>query len=137
MKGRHAAHQGAAHPRQRDHGSKQDHAIEPAMPGIGRAQENRRAHGMRQCEDRRRAVRQHDVVDEGFEVDLVLREIAHIALAPVAQLWAIHTVERPHVADDGVTPRVCGVGMPGIRYVHISWYYVLMYRTSAKGLRKP
>ena len=86
---------GPAHPRQRDHGREQHHAIEPAMPGMGRAQENRRAHGMRQRKDRRRTVRQHDLVDEGFEVDLVLREIAHVAFAPIAQRAFRHPLPAP------------------------------------------
>src|SRR6266487_5286645 len=36
-------------------------------------------------------------------------------------------VERPHIADDGVTPLVRGIGMPRIRYVHIYRSCVPLY----------
>src|SRR5215212_1481589 len=54
---------------------------------------------------------------------LVGRRKIHIQLALVSQLWAINAVERSQIADDCMAPFVGGVGVPGIRYVHIFWCY--------------
>ena len=48
-------------------------------------QHHRAAHRMRQREIGRRAIRQHHLLHEGFDVDLEVGEIAHIALARIAQ----------------------------------------------------
>src|SRR5215204_2609735 len=55
------------------------------MPLIGRTQKNRSTHRMREREDRRWAVRQHDFVNEGCQVDAVIVETAHIAAQRIAQ----------------------------------------------------
>ena len=49
------------------------------------AQHHRAAHRMRQREMRRRAIRQHHLLHEGFDVDFEIGEIADIALARIAQ----------------------------------------------------
>ncbi len=68
-----------------DHRRRQHHAVEPALAGMRDAQHHRPAHRMRQREMRRRAIRQHHLLHEGFDVHLVIGEIADIALARIAQ----------------------------------------------------
>ena len=46
-------------------------------------------------EDRRRAIRQHDLAHEGFEIGVVFGEVAHIALAAVAQRAVGETLAAP------------------------------------------
>ena len=48
-------------------------------------QHHRAAHRMRQREIGRRAIRQHHLLHEGFDVDLEIGEVADIALARIAQ----------------------------------------------------
>src|SRR5262249_40659175 len=54
-----------------------------------------RTHGMGEREDRRRAVRQHDLVDESIEVDLILGEAAYVAFVWVAQRALRHPLAAP------------------------------------------
>jgi hypothetical protein len=71
------------------------------MPGIGGAQQNRGTHGLPEREQRRRAVRKNDLVDEGFEIDLILREIPHVAFARVAQRPVRQALSAPIEGGDG------------------------------------
>ena len=48
-------------------------------------QHHRAAHRMRQREIWRRTIRQHHLLHEGLDVDFEIGEIAHIALARIAQ----------------------------------------------------
>src|SRR6185437_10322948 len=68
-----------------DHRRGQHHAIEPALAGIGHAQQHRAAHRMRQRKERRRAVRQHHLPHEGLDVDFVIGKAPDIAFARIAQ----------------------------------------------------
>ena len=70
---------------ERDQRRGQHHAVEPAVAAMGGADQNGGAGGMAERENRRRAIRQHDFAHEGFEIGVVFGEIAHIALAAVAQ----------------------------------------------------
>ncbi len=72
-------------PRQVDHRRRQHHAVEPAFAGMRHPQHDRAAHRMGQREMRRRTIRQHHLLHEGFDVDLVIGEVADIALARIAQ----------------------------------------------------
>ncbi len=71
--------------RQVDHRCRQHDAIEPALARVREPQQHRAAHRMRQREIRRRAIRHHHLLHEGLDVDLVVGERAHIALAGIAQ----------------------------------------------------
>ena len=72
-------------PRKIDHRRRQHDAVEPALAGMRDPQHHRAAHRMRQREIRRRTIRQHHLLHEGFDVDFEVGEIAHIALARIAQ----------------------------------------------------
>ncbi len=50
------------------------------------AQQHRAAHRMRQRKVRRWTIRHHHLLDKRLNVDFVVGEIPHVALAPVAQL---------------------------------------------------
>ena len=86
----------ATHSRQPDHRRQQHHAVEPARSSrMGGAQQNRRTHGLGKRKERRRTVRQNDLVDEAVEIDLIFIEIAHIAFAWVAQRTVRHPLPAP------------------------------------------
>jgi hypothetical protein len=68
-----------------DHRRAQHHAVEPSVPVRRRPHQHRGTHRMPEREKRRRTVRQHDFLHEGFEIDVVLGKAAHMALAAVAQ----------------------------------------------------
>ena len=55
------------------------------LPAYASAQQHRAAHRMGKREMRRRTVRQHHLLHEGFDVDLVVGEVADIAFARIAQ----------------------------------------------------
>ena len=68
-----------------DQRRRQHHAVEPAVAAMRGADQHRRAGGMTDGENRRRAIRQHDLAHEGLEIAVVFGEVAHIALAPIAE----------------------------------------------------
>src|ERR1700682_2353435 len=55
------------------------------MPRVSGAQKNGRAHGMGERKDRRGTIRKDNLMDESFQINLVLREVAHVTLAPIPQ----------------------------------------------------
>ena len=83
----------------------QHHAVEPAMAAVRGADENRRAGGMAEREDRRRTIRQHDLAHEGLEIAVVFGKIAHIALASVAERTIRQTLPAPVERGDRKTAR--------------------------------
>src|SRR6516162_7205869 len=58
---------------------------------------------MGERENRRWAVRQHHVVDERFEIDLIPGEIAHVAFERVSQGALRHALAAPIQRGDGKT----------------------------------
>ena len=86
--------------RQRDHRRQQHHAIEPPVSGVSGVQQDRCAHGLAECKQRRRAVRENDLVDEALEINLVLGEIAHVTLARVAERPLRHALAAPIEGGD-------------------------------------
>src|SRR5262245_10290510 len=65
------------------------------MSGMGGAQQDRCAHRLTEGEQGRRTVGQDDFIDEALEIDLVLREIAHVALERVAQRSIRQSLSAP------------------------------------------
>ncbi len=63
------------------HRCREDDAVEPALAARRGAEQHGRAHGMAESENRRRAIRQHDLAHEGFEVGVEIGEVAHMAFA--------------------------------------------------------
>src|SRR5262245_57762379 len=84
-----------AHQVEIEHRRRQDDAVEPAPVAIGRAHQHVRPHRMGKRKERRRAIGQHDLLHEGFEIDLVLGEIEDVALAAVAQRPLRQTLAAP------------------------------------------
>ena len=68
-----------------DHRRGQHDAVEPLPPVLHRADQHRRAHRMAERVIRRRAVGQHDLLHEGFEVAVVFGEVVDVALARIRQ----------------------------------------------------
>jgi hypothetical protein len=71
--------------RQVYHRRAEHEALEQFEAGMCDAQHDRAAHRMGQRKIGRRTIRQHDLLDEGRHVDLVLRKILDMALERIAQ----------------------------------------------------
>ncbi len=82
----HARRQLGGVTRQIDHRRRKYDTIEPAPADMGDAQHHRAAHRMRQRVVGRRTIRQHHLLHEGFDIDLIVRKPADVALARIAQL---------------------------------------------------
>ena len=68
-----------------DHRRREHDALEPEPRHRSHPQEHAAAHRVRQPDERRRAIGQHDILHEAGEVALVLPEAADVALARVGQ----------------------------------------------------
>src|SRR5580698_350034 len=75
------------------------------MAVIGGANEHARAGGMPDGKDGRWAVRQHDLAHEGFEIGVIFREVAHIALERIAQRALGEALSTPVERGDRESPR--------------------------------
>ena len=71
------------------------------LPWRADAHHHRAAHRMPEREDRRRAIRQHDLLHQRFDVALVFREVADVALARIGQRALGAALPAPVDGGDG------------------------------------
>ena len=69
------------------------------------AQQDRCAHRMAEREQRRRAVRQHDLLDEALEIEVVLGEAADVAFATIGKRTPGTPLPAPVEHRDRKAPR--------------------------------
>jgi hypothetical protein len=71
----------------------------------GCAQQHGRAHGMADGKERRRAIRQHDLAHQRFEIEIVFGEVAHVAAAAIRQRTVGKALSAPIKDGDGEAAR--------------------------------